>query len=270
MNRRRVSRWLHPGLRAQSQTRYRRKMNQKIRVTVWGENVHEQLSETVRSIYPDGMHQTIATGLAEADDLEPRCATLQQSEHGLTKEVLAQTDVLTWWGHKAHDEVNDTVVERVMSRVWEGMGLLALHSAHYSKIFKRLLGSSCSLTWREAGEKERIWVCNPGHSIARGLGRYFELAQSEMYGEPFAVPAPDEQIFLSWYAGGEAFRSGCTWRRGAGKIFFFSPGHETYPIYHDRNVKLVLKNAVRWARPDGPSWIDSCPRVGAVEQSVGP
>jgi trehalose utilization protein len=243
-------------------------MNPKIRVTVWGENVHEQLSDVVRSIYPAGMHQTIAAGLAESDDLDPRCATLQEPDHGLTDEVLEATDVLTWWGHKAHDKVDDAIVSRVMARVWEGMGLIALHSAHYSKLFKRLMGTSCSLSWREAGEKERLWVCNPGHPIAQGLGRFFEVSQSEMYGEPFAVPTPDEQVFISWFAGGEVFRSGCTWRRGAGKIFFFSPGHETYPIYYDENVKLVLKNAVRWARPERLRWFDSCPRVEPVEPLI--
>ncbi len=241
-------------------------MTKRIRVTVWGENVHEQTSETVRAIYPDGMHRTIADGLAELPDLEVACATLQEPEHGLTREVVAQTDVLTWWGHKAHEEVSDTIVDRLAARVWEGMGLVVLHSGHYSKIFKRLMGSSCSLTWREAGEKERVWVCNPGHPIAQGLEPYFELPHSEMYGEPFAVPAAEEQVFISWFAGGNVFRSGCIWRRGAGKIFFFGPGHETYPIYHDANIKLVLQNAVRWARPEGRPWIDSCPPVAALER----
>jgi trehalose utilization protein len=161
--------------------------------------------------------------------------------------------------------VNDEVVDRVAARVWEGMGLLVLHSGHYSKIFKRLMGSSCSLRWRVAGEKERIWVCQPGHPIAQGLGSSFVLPESEMYGEPFAIPAPDEQIFISWYQGGEVFRSGCTWRRGAGKIFFFSPGHEIYPVYHDSNIKLVLKNAARWAAPAGVPWIDSCARTEPSE-----
>ena len=141
------------------------------------------------------------------------------------------------------------------------MGLIVLHSGHYSKVFKRLLGTTCSLTWREAGEKERLWVCNPAHPIAAGLGPYFELAEEEMYGEPFGIPTPDEQIFISWFEGGEVFRSGATWKRGAGKIFYFRPGHESYPTYHDANVKLVLKNAVRWAAPEGPRWIDEAPNI---------
>ncbi len=235
----------------------------KIRVVVWGENVHEQESEVVRGIYPEGMHETIAGALREGgEDLEVSTATLQEAEHGLTKERLAETDVLTWWGHKAHGKVSDEVVDRVQARVLEGMGLIVLHSGHYSKIFKRLLGTTCSLTWREAGEKERVWVCNPGHPIAAGIDRYFEIEQSEMYGEPFAIPPPEEQVFISWYEGGEVFRSGNCWRRGNGKIFYFSPGHEMYPIFYDRNVQRVLRNAVRWAVPQG-RWVDSCPQVPA-------
>ena len=240
-----------------------------IRVTVWGENVHEYKHPVVHDLYPEGMHRCIADGLAEADGITARCATLQDPEHGLTDDVLAATDVLTWWGHAAHGQVDDTVVERVQRRVWEGMGLIVLHSGHYSKIFKRLMGTSCSLTWREAGEKERLWVCNPGHPIAAGIDRYFELPNTEMYGEPFGIPTPDEQVFISWFEGGEVFRSGCCWKRGQGRIFYFRPGHETYPIYHDRNVKLVLKNAVRWARPDGQIWKDGAPNI-PIEQAPEP
>lgn len=239
-----------------------------IRVTVWGENVHEQRDAAVRAIYPRGMHRAIAEGLRSGDgedEFAVRCATLQEPEHGLSERVLAETDVLSWWGHLAHREVEDRVVERVLARVWEGMGLLVLHSGHYSKVFRRLLGTSCSLTHREAGERERVWVCQPGHPICAGLDRFFEIPRSEMYGEPFAIPAPDEQIFLSWFQGGEVFRSGCTWRRGAGKIFYFGPGHETYPIYHQPEVRRVLANAVRWLRPTGPVWRDTCPRMDPVE-----
>ena len=236
-------------------------MTPKIRVTVWGENVHEQTHQAVRDIYPNGMHTAIAEGLAAAGDIEARTATLQEPEHGLTEAVLESTDVLTWWGHCAHGQVADEIVDRVQKRVLEGMGLIVLHSGHYSKIFRRLMGTTCSLTWREAGEKERLWVCNPGHPIAQGIDKYFEIPNVEMYGEPFGIPAPEEQVFISWFEGGEVFRSGCTWKRGNGKIFYFRPGHETYPIYHHDTVKLILKNAVRWARPEGSRWIDSCPNI---------
>jgi trehalose utilization protein len=212
------------------------------------------------------MHQCIAAALREDDLLKVRTATLEQPEHGLTESVLEETDVLVWWGHAAHGQVQDEIVERVLSRIWEGMGLIALHSAHYSKIFKRLMGTSCSLTWREAGERERLWVCNPGHPIARGIDRYLEIENTEMYGEPFAVPTPDEIIFLSWFEGGEAFRSGCTWKRGNGKIFYFRPGHEVYPIYFHPVVRLVLRNAAHWAAPEGQKWIDSCPNI-PIEQA---
>jgi len=240
-----------------------------LRVLVWGENVHEQQDAAVRAIYPQGMHGAIAEGLREQlPAAEVATATLQEPEHGLSAERLAETDVLTWWGHRAHAEVSDAVVERVQRRVLEGMGLIVLHSAHYSKIFKRLLGTTCSLNWRVAGERERLWVCNPGHPIARGIDGCFELAQEEMYGEPFAVPAPDEQVFISWFAGGEVFRSGCCWRRGNGKIFYFRPGHEIYPTYFDRNVRRVLANAAEWARPEG-RWVDACVNVKSPREPLG-
>jgi trehalose utilization protein len=241
----------------------------KIKVTVWGENVHETKHPLVKKVYPDTMHNCIAAGLRESADFEVRTATLQEPEHGLTQEVLDNTDVLTWWGHAAHGQVADEIVDRVQKRVLEGMGLIVLHSGHYAKIFKRLMGTSCSLTWREAGEKERLWVCNPGHPIAKGLDKYFEIPNTEMYGEPFGIPTPDEQVFISWFDGGEVFRSGCTWKRGNGNVFYFRPGHETYPIYFHDTVKLVLKNAVRWAAPEGSVWKDSCPNV-PIEQAPEP
>jgi trehalose utilization protein len=233
----------------------------KLRVVVWGENTHEHTNARVAKIYPNGMHAAIADGLrASCDDLEVSTATLQDREHGLTEKRLRETDVLTWWGHMAHDKVEDAVVSRVQARVLEGMGLIVLHSGHYSKIFKRLMGTTCSLCWREADERERLWVCNPGHPIAAGIERHFDLPAEEMYGEPFGIPPPDEQVFISWFEGGEVFRSGCCWFRGNGRIFYFRPGHETYPTYFDKNVRRVIANAVRWARPQG-TWPDACPNI---------
>ena len=236
-------------------------MTQKLRVTIWGENVHEKTNAVVAKIYPRGMHEAIAEGVRARSDFEIGTATLDQPEHGLTEAVLEATDVLVWWGHCAHGKVEEKIVDRVQARVLQGMGLVVLHSGHYSKIFKRLLGTTCSLTWREAGEKERLWVCNPGHPIAQGIDRQFEIPNEEMYGEPFAIPNPDEVVFLSWFEGGEVFRSGCTWKRGNGKIFYFRPGHETYPTYHQKEVLQVIRNAIAWARPEGSLWIDSCPNV---------
>jgi trehalose utilization protein len=241
-------------------------MNSPTRVLVWNENVHERKVPLVAQNYPTGIHGAIAEALRESPGLDVATATLEQPEHGLTQEVLDRTDVLFWWGHRAHGDVADKIVDRVQARVLQGMGLVVLHSGHYSKIFKRLLGTTCSLTWREAGEKERLWVCQPGHPLVQGLGPHFEIPHEEMYGEPFAIPAPDETILLSWFAGGEAFRSGCTWKRGAGKIFYFRPGHESYPTYHQEEVRLILRNAAHWARPAG-RWIDTCPNV-PVEKAL--
>ena len=225
-------------------------MSKEIRVTVWNEFRHEKHTDHPAStIYPKGMHEAIAAHLKKQPDMKVGTATLDEPEHGLTDKVLANTDVLTWWGHMAHGEVSDEIVDKVQSRVLEGMGLIVLHSGHFSKIFKKLMGTTCNLIWREADEKERLWVIDPAHQIAEGLGEHFELPQEEMYGERFDIPQPDELVLVSWFQGGEVFRSGCCWHRGRGKVFYFRPGHESYPTYKDANVLKVIENAVRWAAP---------------------
>ena len=224
-------------------------MTQEIRVTVWNEYRHERESEAIGEVYPGGIHGAIAEGLNAVEGITARTATLDEPEHGLTQDVLDTTDVLTWWGHKAHGDVSDEIVERVYARVMEGMGLIALHSAHFSKIFKKLMGTTCDLKWREADEKERLWVVRPGHPIVAGIGEYIELPQEEMYGEHFDIPQPDELIFVSWFQGGEVFRSGAAYNRGAGKVFYFRPGHETYPTFYNDEIRRVVANAVRWAAP---------------------
>lgn len=221
-------------------------MDSKPRVTVWNEYRHEKAEEDVRRIYPEGIHQAIAGFLNEAG-FPVRTATLDEPEHGLTDAVLDQTDVLIWWGHMSHDDVEDAIVDRVQKRILDGMGLIALHSAHFSKIFKRMMGTSCDLRWREIGEKERVWTVAHGHPIARGVGLHFEIPQAEMYGEFFDIPEPDVLVFVSWFAGGDIFRSGCCWQRGFGRVFYFAPGHETYPTYYDKNVQRVIMNACQWA-----------------------
>ncbi|WP_049925494.1 ThuA domain-containing protein [Halopiger goleimassiliensis] len=218
-----------------------------VTVTVWNEYRHERTDEAVQAVYPDGIHATIAAALDER--FAVRTATLDEPDHGLPPDRLEETDVLLWWGHEAHDEVSDDVVDRVQEQVLEGMGLIVLHSGHYAKIFKRLLGTSCNLQYREDGATERVWVVDPGHPIADGLPESFELPQTEMYGEPFDVPEPDRLVFVSWFEGGEVFRSGCCYLRGSGRIFYFRPGHETYPIYEHEHVQQVLRNAVDWATP---------------------
>lgn len=224
-------------------------MSEPLRVTVWNEFRLERQSDAVAAIYPRGIHETLAARLRREDTLRVGTATLDQPEHGLGEAVLEDTDVLLWWGHKAHREVKSAVVERVCRRVLEGMGLIVLHSGHFSRPFIRLMGTSCRLKWREDGRKERLWVVEPGHPIAAGLPEHFELAEEEMYGERFDIPAPDELVLISWFQGGEVFRSGCCFRRGRGRIFYFRPGHETYPTYHDPRVLRVIANAVRWAAP---------------------
>jgi trehalose utilization protein len=216
------------------------------RITIWNEYRHERSDEEVAEIYPYGIHAALAAALSDGG-LEVRIATLDELEHGLTEEVLDATDVLLWWAHIAHEEVADHVVERVHERVLAGMGLVVLHSGHFSKIFKRLMGTSCDLKWRH-DDRERMWVVAPGHQITEGLGEYIEL-EEEMYGEPFDVPPPEELVFVSWFSGGEVFRSGCCYRRGRGKIFYFRPGHETNPSYHNPDVQRVIRNAARWAAP---------------------
>jgi trehalose utilization protein len=216
------------------------------RVTVWTEYVQDRDDEPVKAVYPDGIHASLADGFREAG-FEVAVAHLDEPEHGLTEEVLAKTDVLTWWGHVAHPKVEDAIVDRVQARVLDGMGLIVLHSGHHSKIFRRLMGTSGDLHWREAGERERLWVVDRSHPIADGLGESFVVEPEEMYGEAFDVPPPDELVLISWFQGGEVFRSGCCWRRGRGRIFYFRPGHETYPTYFQPIVRKVLANAAAWA-----------------------
>jgi trehalose utilization protein len=236
-----------------------------IRVTIWNEYRHERENPTYGAIYPEGIHGAIAAGLAGDDRFEVATATLDEPDHGLTEERLAATDVLVWWGHKAHGEVDDAIVDRVHKRVMAGMGLVVLHSGHFSKIFKKLMGTTCDLKWRVGDDSERIWVVNPGHPIAEGLGECIELEREEMYGEHFDVPPPDELVFVSWFTGGEVFRSGCCYTRGAGRIFYFRPGHEAFPTYHNAEVRRVIANAARWAAPSGgprPVYGRSEPREG--------
>ncbi|WP_205774655.1 ThuA domain-containing protein [Alkalicoccus luteus] len=215
-------------------------------ITVWNENRHEKENPDVQKVYPDGIHEAIRSFLTEDYD-SVSTAVLDEPEHGLTDDVLDKTDVLIWWGHKAHEEVRDDIAAKVQERVWNGMGLVVLHSGHFSKVFKRLMGTGCDLKWREADEKERIWVVDPTHPLTEGIGSCIELEKEEMYGEHFDIPVPDELVMVSWFEGGEVFRSLCTFRRGSGKIVYFRPGHETYPTYYHPDVQRVIKNAAGWA-----------------------
>ena len=236
-------------------------MSQPVRVTVWNEFRHEKKDEHIRRVYPRGIHRAIADYLEEQPGFHVRTATLDEPEHGLTEEALANTDVLIWWGHQAHAAVEDAIVDRVHARVLDGMGLICLHSSHFSKIFKKLMGTTCNLKWREIGENERLWVVDPAHPIAAGVGQYIDIPHEEMYGEFFDIPEPDTLVFISWFAGGEVFRSGCCYHRGRGKVFYFRPGHETFPTFYQAEVRHVIANAARWAAPTpGPE-----PQFGNVQ-----
>lgn len=241
-----------------------------VKVTIWNEYLHEQRFENVRDIYPQGIHTAISQGIAPLGEFETRHATLEAPEQGLGEAVLADTDVLIWWGHMAHDQVDDEVVARVHQQVLSGMGLIVLHSGHFSKIFKRVMGTNCSLKWREADEKERLWNLEPAHPIMKGIPEYFELPQEEMYGERFDIPTPDRLLMLSWFQGGEVFRSACTWRRGHGRVFYFRPGHETFPTYKNEHILKIIANACTWARRRVTIDTKEAPNVKALESVPNP
>jgi trehalose utilization protein len=230
-----------------------------IKVTIFNEFRHEKQKESIRAIYPEGIHGAIKAGI-EDEEILVRTVTLDDPECGLTQEVLDDTDVLLWWGHMAHHEVPDEVAQRVRDAVHSGMGAIFLHSGHHSKPFRLLMGTPCNLTWREDGDYELVWVVNPAHPIAQGIDRFIHLEHVETYGEPFSIPEPDELVFIGCYEGGEVFRSGCCWQRGNGRIFYFQPGHETYPIYHQPEIIKVIKNAIHWAKPTYRAVIE-CPHV---------
>lgn len=233
-------------------------------VLIWNEFCHEKEVEAVKKIYPDGIHKTIADFLSEESDIKVCTATLDEFECGLTEDKLAETDVLIWWGHAKHDEVPDEIANRVCSAVQRGMGFIPLHSAHMSKPFRYLMGTTCTLTWRENGDSERLWVIDPSSPIVQGIDRYILLPHEEAYGERFDIPEPDKLVFIGHYDGGEVFRSGCCFKRGYGKIFYFQPGHETYPIFHNPQIQTVVKNAVRWAAPTIKASKIDCPQVEPV------
>lgn len=229
-------------------------------VTIWNENVHEKTDETVQRLHPNGLHETLAGIVRELPNVSVRTATLDEPEAGLTEEVLNGTDVLIWWGHMAHADVPDEVVARVHECVLKGMGLIVLHSGHKSKILMRLLGTSCDLRWRD-NTYERLFCVNPSHPIAEGIPMNFELGIEECYGEYFDIPAPDELVFTGWFDIGETFRSGCTWKRGYGKVFYFQPGHETNSSFFNPHVRRIIQNACKWAAPTRVRKELGCPHI---------
>ncbi len=235
-----------------------------IRVTVWTEHVQEtdgsDYAKRILEVYPGGLHEALKGIFAECDDMTVTTATMDMPEYGLSEALLDNTDVLVYWAHVAHERLPDEIAQRVRQHVLRGMGFVPLHSAHPSKPLQMLLGSSGSLCWRD-DDFCRVWTIAPSHPIAQGIPPYFELPEEEMYGEPFDIAKPDEIVFLSWFRSGNVFRSGCTWTRGYGRIFYFQPGHETNRAYYDQNVRRILQNAVRWVAPLSRRGEISCPHV---------
>ena len=238
----------------------------KINVTVWNEYGEDQKKPAVASIYPDGLHKTIQAFLDKDEEINASVSIITDNEQGLSLDLLNNTDVLIWWGHTQHEKVEDQLAKRVIDQVRRGMGIVFLHSAHKSKPFMGLLGTSGFLSWREADEKSRVWTVTPTHPIAKDIPPQFLIKQEEMYSEPFGIPEPETTVFISWFEGGNVFRSGVTFRREYGKIFYFQPGHETYPVYHQKEVQQVIINAVKWARPVMRVDNLNCPNVEALEK----
>lgn len=241
-------------------------------VVVWGENRHEQLEPDVALRYPAGMHEAIAQGIRNqaSQPVDVRTVTLDDPEQGLPVELLDATDVVVWWGHAAHGEVSDELVDRLHQRILAGMGLVVLHSGHWSKIFTRLMGTTCTLRWRSEHDREIVWTVHPTHPIAAGVPQPLIIEEQEMYGEFFDIPVPDELIFISSFSGGEVFRSGCTWTRGNGRVFYFSPGDQDFPVYHHEGVQRVIANGVLWAAPsDRPRVVPELLRYAQGEFVAG-
>ncbi len=219
-----------------------------IKVTVWNEYVHEREYEGIAKVYPKGIHGCIADFLGAEEDIEVKCVTLDMEAQGLDEGLLRDTDVLIWWSHARQDDITDENVRLIRDSVLSGMGFIGLHSAHFSKPMKALLGTSMTLKWRN-DDSEKLWCTAPYHPIAKDVPSCIDIPSEEMYGEFFDIPKPDDVVFTGWFRGGEVFRSGCTFTRGMGKIFYFQPGHEEYPIYHMPEIQKIIKNAVRWAAP---------------------
>ncbi len=230
-----------------------------VNVLIYNEYQHERSEEAIRKIYPDGIHNELKRQL-EDDDITVKTVTLD-NVNDITEELLNNTDVLLWWGHMAHPKVPDEVAVLVKEAVLRGMGAIFLHSGHHSKPFKLLMGTSCNLTWREDGDRELVWVCDPSHPIAAGINRFIKLEHEETYGEPFGIPEPDKLVFIGSFEGGEVFRAGCCYKRENGKVFYFQPGHEAYPTYKNPEIIKVIKNAVYWAKSDYRIEKLSCPHV---------
>jgi trehalose utilization protein len=114
----------------------------------------------------------------------------------------------------------------------------------------RLTPPACVFpAWRADGEPSHVTTLLPDHPIAQGLPARWDIPQTEMYDEPHHIPQPDAVVLEERWDKGEQFRSGCAWQIGKGRVFYYRPGHETYPIYRQQENLLVIENAARWAAP---------------------
>jgi len=227
----------------------------KHKVVVWSEGT-ANVDPGSKGIYPQDINTAIADGLKplEARGWEIVKASLNDPDQGISQALLESTDVLIWWGHKKHGEVKDELVERIAARVNAGqMGFIGTHSAHFSKPLKKLLGTPCS--WGEYvadGTSAEIIVKEPNHPICKGVTN-FKLPKIERYGEPFKCPTPEAVPLDGLYTRPDGKtqpgRMGLCWTIGKGKVFYFTPGHETYNDYHRPEVRQIFINAVEWAAP---------------------
>lgn len=273
-----------------------------LKVLVWDERQPAQ-----KQAYREGLGARVARHLRGCEGVEVTEALLDDPGQGLAS--LDAMDVVVWWGHVRHAEIETATALRVVERIRSGrLGLVALHSAHWSRPFVeamaavareralaaltpgeraravvtesellprpfmapsyqerrspsvlykrpptgpvevRLVRPNCCFpAYRGDGRPSEVWVKLPRHPIARGLPATFTIPQTEMYDEPFHVPDPDEVVLEEHWAAGEWFRSGSAWRLGAGRVFYFRPGHETYPVFENAWALKVVENAVRWA-----------------------
>jgi trehalose utilization protein len=215
-------------------------------VVVWSEGT------APKSVYPNDINGAVAEGLKDLSGWEVVKAGLSDPDQGLPDKLLQRADVLIWWGHQKHGDVKDELVDKIVKRVKEdGMGFIALHSSHFAKPNKKLMGTACS--WKAYvldSTTLKITVKSPDHPIAKGI-KDFTIDHSERYSDPYAVPTPKAVVFegtASLKKGGtDTSQIGLTWEIGKGKVFYFQAGHETNPVFMDPNVRQIMSNAVQWA-----------------------
>jgi len=217
-------------------------------VVVWSEGT------APKNVYPKDICGAVAEGLKDLKDWEVVEAHLSDPNQGLPDDLLKRTDVLIWWGHRKHEQVSNVLVDKIVSRVKDdGMGFISLHSSHFAKPYKKLMGTPCS--WREYVSDSntlKVVVKDANHPIAKGVGE-FTIIHNERYSEPFAVPPPKDVVFEGTYTlnngSPDTSRQGLTWEVGKGKVFYFQPGHETNLVFFDPNIRRIMRNAVEWAAP---------------------